>query len=392
MTAPLRVSVVTEGDPDRISGGFLYHRWLRDLADRHHATIRTVSLWSRGFPWALLDGWRALRRAADADVVVIDSLASVSVAPWLAVLRRSVPVIGSVHQVPGGVGHSRWRAFVQARLDTFVWRRCTALFVPSRGLADDLVEAGVDRDRIAVIAPGHELPEPDPETPRPDLRGAAHCAVIAVANWMPNKGVLALVRAVASLPPDLVRLHLVGDTTIDRLYTRRVLTAIRELGVADRVVVHGRVEPSALRTLYDAADVFAFASHRESYGIVFGEAMARGLPIVAWPSGNLSRMVDDGVEGLIVDHGDVPALALALAGLASDPERRERLAAAAFRRARGLPRWSDAARAFFSLCRWAVAADRASADLEQIRPGTSPSAARVAPRVKSSPVAPETLG
>jgi len=48
-------------------------------------------------------------------------------------------------------------------------------------------------------------------------------------------------------------------------------------------------------------------SWREPYGTVYGEALAAGLPVVGWRAGNLPHLVSDGVEGVVLTPGDVPA-------------------------------------------------------------------------------------
>ena len=74
-------------------------------------------------------------------------------------------------------------------------------------------------------------------------------------------------------------------------------------------------------------------SWREPYGTVYGEALAAGLPVVGWRAGNLPHLVSDGVEGVVLDPGDMPALATALDRLASDELWRADVARAAGREA-----------------------------------------------------------
>ena len=117
---------------------------------------------------------------------------------------------------------------------------------------------------------------------------------------------------------------------------------------------HGIVATAAMGPLYDAADVFVLPSTEEPYGMVYGEAMAAGLPVVGWDAGNLPHLVDDDVEGRVVPPGDIAALAAALGELADDDTVRERLAVAAAARAVDLPTWRDTAQGFFAACREAV--------------------------------------
>ena len=52
MVVAMQVTIVTEGDPGRMSGGFLYHRRVADLAGEHGATVRFTSVPRRPFPLA----------------------------------------------------------------------------------------------------------------------------------------------------------------------------------------------------------------------------------------------------------------------------------------------------------------------------------------------------
>jgi glycosyltransferase involved in cell wall biosynthesis len=73
---------------------------------------------------------------------------------------------------------------------------------------------------------------------------------------------------------------------------------------------------------YRQADVFCLPSVQEGFGIVFLEAMAAGLPIVAARSAAIPEVVPDAQTGLLVAPGDVAALAEALSALLQNSERR----------------------------------------------------------------------
>jgi glycosyltransferase involved in cell wall biosynthesis len=180
-------------------------------------------------------------------------------------------------------------------------------------------------------------------------------ALLCVGNWLVRKGIVDVLDAVADLPEELVTLHLVGDQGGDSAYRHQVLERLARPELAERVVDHGVVAPDAVAGLYAAADVFVLPSTSEPYGMVYGEAMSYGLPVVGWDAGNLPNLVTDRVEGLIEPSGDRQALSKALAELATDEDMRRRLGAAARARANGLPTWGDTARRFFAVCRDALA-------------------------------------
>ena len=100
MTRILTVSLVTLGDPGRLTGGYRYHRRMAELAPACGAAVRFVSFPDRRFPLPALSGPAVLRRAR-ADVLVLDSIAAAFLGPWLP-RRPRTPLVGSLHQPPGG--------------------------------------------------------------------------------------------------------------------------------------------------------------------------------------------------------------------------------------------------------------------------------------------------
>ena len=85
-----------------------------------------------------------------------------------------------------------------------------------------------------------------------------------------------------------------------------------------------------------AADIFAMPSLGEPFGLVFLEAMAMQLPVVALDSGGAPEVVDDGVTGLLVEPGDTDGLTRRLLALLEDPERRQQMGAAGRQRVEAL--------------------------------------------------------
>ncbi len=331
----LRVTLVTRGTPDAISGGFLYHRRMADAAAAHGATVTfgQESLW-----------WSPDR----SDVVVVDSIAAWRMLPAVVRWRRQVPFVAIVHQVPGGTDAPRLVRAVRGCLDRAVYRRCRTVIVASRTLERCLLDAHGFAPPVIVVEPGCDLP---PARPRRGMRAGRGGALLSVANWHPNKGIVQLLDAFAALPDETATLHLVGRTDVDATNGARVRARLTRPDVAGRVVVHGPVDLPTVAGLYAGADAFALATDSEGYATVFAEALANGLPVVAWRRPFLERFVRDGVEGRLAPFGDVPAFTRALADVLADDQRRSRFAVAAIRRGRDLPSWADAATTFFAVAR-----------------------------------------
>jgi glycosyltransferase involved in cell wall biosynthesis len=354
--AHLVLCLVTVGRPERLTGGYLYHLRMAEAAPEHAARIVFLSFPERTFPLASLAAPRVFGRvrALRPHAVLLDSIAAAFSGPWLAARPPPAPVIGVLHQAPGGIDHGPWRTSVQARLDRLAYRKARVLLAASDSLADQLAAEGIERERIRVVPPGRDVAAA--VTPAGDLRRGRAAALLCVANWIERKGILALLEAFARLPAEAATLHLAGDDQADRAYAARVRRRLSRPDISGRTVVHGPLSRDEVAGLYAGADAFVLPAIREPYGTVWGEAMAFGLPVAGWRAGNLPYLADDGREALMVTPGDIDALAEALRALATDERLRRRLGDAARLRASTRPTWDEAAAAFFGEIRSALRA------------------------------------
>lgn len=330
----LSIALVTLGDPDTLTGGYLFHKRVAELAPRFDATIRFVSFPEWRFPLPVMAGPALLRGLRGADAVVLDSIAAAFMTPWMPFVR--VPVVGMLHQPPGGIDHGGLRRTVQRGLDTWTWRQCRRLLVASHALAEEMARQGFPDTQ--VVCPGADVAEASTAV-EGDLRQGRRAAILAVGNWVARKDLLTLIDAFAMLDDNAATLHLVGDEEAEPAYGARVKRRLALGDVRDRVVRHGRRSRAEVAGLYEAADMFALASLKEPYGTVYGEAMAWGLPVVGWRAGNLPHLATHGREGFTPPPGDVRGLTQALRRLCDDPALRTTMGEAAREKARSFPSW-----------------------------------------------------
>ncbi|HTN23951.1 MAG TPA: MSMEG_0565 family glycosyltransferase [Solirubrobacteraceae bacterium] len=158
--------------------------------------------------------------------------------------------------------------------------------------------------------------------------------VLTVGGIEPRKGSLTLLDGFArlrELASGRAPLLLVvgGATLFDyRDEIDRFAARARELGVSEHVRLVGTVSPAELERHYRAADLFAFPSTKEGFGLVALEALAAGLPVVATALDVFETFLADGETALLTPAGDGDALGRALARLARDPALGARLVAA----------------------------------------------------------------
>lgn len=148
--------------------------------------------------------------------------------------------------------------------------------------------------------------------------------VLAVGRLVEQKGFDVLIEAIASpAAPDL-DLVIAGEGPARRKLTARAY----ELGISERIRFVGAVDRYAVADLLARADVFAFPSRGEPFGIALLEAMAASVPSVATRAGGVTEFAEDGANVLLVEPDNPGALAQALARVTSDTALRERLGVA----------------------------------------------------------------
>ncbi|HET6710405.1 glycosyltransferase family 4 protein, partial [Amycolatopsis sp.] len=199
--------------------------------------------------------------------------------------------------------------------------RFAAAFGALAGL--ELLPSGVDT----------EVFRPDPAA-RAEIR-ARHGlgdrpTVVCVSRLVPRKGQDQLIRALPSIRervPDAALLIVGGGP-----YRKKLAGLVTELGLERDVVLTGSVPWAELPAHYTAGDVFAMPARTrgkgldvEGLGIVYLEASATGLPVVAGNSGGAPEAVLDEVTGHVVDGRDVGQLGETLASLLADPVRARRM-------------------------------------------------------------------
>jgi glycosyltransferase involved in cell wall biosynthesis len=328
-----------------MTGGYLYNA--RVLAGLREGGVEVEELVaggaSRQEQLASAARVGSLLNPAAFDAIVVDALASIAVAPHLDRWRASSPVVALVHELPSVAGgeSETGEAAVHRVCEEPLLRadRLVAVSEHGRGL---LEARGVPPDRVSVLPPGFDRLTSTDEAPT--VRSAGPVRALCVAQWIPRKGIRILTEAWTLRPRPGAVLELAGETDAEDAYASSVREGISAASDAS-ILVSGPVDDAALAAAYAAADLFVLPSRYEGYGMVFAEALSFGLPVVACEVGPVPELV--GREAaLLVPPDDAVALAEALDLLLGDAGLRDRMSAAARRRAARLPRWRDTVAGF----------------------------------------------
>ena len=331
------------GDPETLTGGYLYDRRILQGLKTLGWEVEVNAL-DPSFPLpdaaALAQAERILASLPDGRLVVIDGLALGGMPDLVEAAAARLRLVALIHHPLAqetGLDSARAAALhaAEQRALTCVRR----VIVTSHATAAALQDYRIDRERIGVVLPGTEV------RARSAPPAGDALQLLCVATLTPRKGHRVLLDALAQLGDRAWRLHCVGSLERSPETTDALRRQIETLGYRQRVMLLGEVDDETLQASYRSADVFVLASYMEGYGMALAEALAHGLPVISTRSGAIPQTVPT-QAGLLVPAGDSNALAAGLARVLDEPELRARLAAGARRAGAALPDWRAASRRF----------------------------------------------
>jgi glycogen synthase len=256
-------------------------------------------------PLLFLSMVRALRRAAHgADLVHAHWLAGAVVA-----LFAGKPFVVTIHgSISGGFLDDFRLCERHPRLVRWVLRHARVVLCVSEALTESVRRTGVEN--VIFVPNGIAVPELVGEEAEP-------LEVFFTGRLSPEKGVRELAAATEGM-----NLVVTGDGPL-----------------RDLVPTRGFVSREELAECFARAAVVVCPSLSEGFGVVCGEAMAHGKPVVASAVGGLTNLIEDGRTGILVPPGDVAALRAAIERVLADRELRHRLGAAARERIESFYGW-----------------------------------------------------
>lgn len=255
--------------------------------------------------------------------------------------KLDVPVIASIHQLPGFVS-----AYLPAipgfklSVEWSLWRysrwlnnQCACMTVPTHTISRTIETIGGFKTR--VIGHGVDLDHFNPISNRSEEMHAQFQklrldfdkpVILHVGRLDIDKRVDIVVRAAAmAMQRCDAQLLVVGDGEC-----RQSLIELADLlGIGSRSRFPGFLDQKQeLPSVYRIASVFTTASEIETQGLVLLEALASGLPVVAVDATCISEVIKDNINGYLVQPGDVRAIGAKLVEVIRDPDRAKEMGAA----------------------------------------------------------------
>jgi len=326
------------GNLDTPTGGYHYDRRLIDELRKTGIRVHTLSL-PDCFPFADQQAHEITRQTLgalpDDAVVVIDGLAFGVMDDLAAAEAGRLRLIALCHHplaLESGLEGRQQQAFMAS--EKHALQHARGVVVTSRHTKHILVtEFGVPGDRIAVALPGTDRVSFAPCDGAP-LR------LLTVGSLIRRKAHDVLIDSLARLKNLPWSARFVGDNKFDPAWANTLEERVESLQLRDRICFTGPL--NELQGEYQNADIFVLPSRFEGYGMVFAEALAAGLPVIAAHAGAVPDVVSS-TAGILVPIDDTEALTEAIRVLLTDTDKRRKLQAGARSAAAKLPSWADSA-------------------------------------------------
>ncbi len=224
-------------------------------------------------------------------------------------------------------------------LQRLALRHSNLVLAPSKDTAEHVAtEQGVPEERIHVLPWGLDpqfealiSPGSHPVLPENFPSGRV---ILSVGRWLAAERYKGMDTLITALPRLLtqrpeVQLVLVGSGD-DRAWLEDLA---EQTGVNRHVHFLTGLTYSEIAACYAACEIFAMPSGGEGFGLVYLEAMACGKPVIGGLHGGAPEVIQDGVTGYLVPHGDPIQLATSLETLLADPVHAKEMGARAKQRA-----------------------------------------------------------
>lgn len=205
----------------------------------------------------------------------------------------------------------------------------TMFLTKSKMAAEYLAGKGIDSS--LVTAPGvginSDVLDGSP-TDKSELLGAHdRIRLLYVGGFMPRRHLELIGQIALRLKRMGTDCEIVAIGSAKDEYGLSVIDNYKKWGLADSFIHIPSLEQKALKSIYCNCDFFLFPSTYEIFGMVLLEAMHYGLPVISYPNGGSSMLIEDGVNGFVLNNLDPEAWANKIVDVLNDTDHRARLSA-----------------------------------------------------------------
>ena len=319
-------------DADRVSGGNVYDRHVRDGLRRSGWTVHTVLIPRDDHTLTA----QTLAQLPNGALALVDGLVAVRESVALRAHSTRLRLIILAHMVGSVVSAALAEAdAVSADRERHAFRAAKRIIATSGWTRSEIIARRLGRPHDVIVA----YPGTDPAAPTSGSRSGNR--LLCIGAVAPHKGQDVLLGALAQLTDiDGWTCTFAGSLDIATDFVDELTRMAHRTRLTDRATFTGSLAGARLDEAYARADLVVVPSRNESFGMVVAEALARGIPVVAARVGGIPEALSSMTAGILVPPDDPQALAVVLRRWWASPAQRSRLTEAAVE-ARGSVRpWS----------------------------------------------------
>jgi glycosyltransferase involved in cell wall biosynthesis len=345
----MHVGLIIYGDLETLTGGYLYDRKLVAYLRGQGDEVEVVSLPWRNYGRHFSDNlsrrlWLRLQ-AAKFDMLIQDELNHPSLLLMNRWLKRRVsyPIVTLVHLLRCSESHTAWLKRIYEMVERQYFKtvdgaifNCHTTRAAVEHLAGQAIPGVVAYPGRDHLQADFSLEEVAERAQRP-----GPVRIVFLANVVPGKGLNTLIEALSQLTPGSWRLMAVGSLTMDTAYSQSIRNQIARAELTDYVDLVGAVPNEEIPSFLDRNQILVVPSRYEALGIVYLEAMACGLPVIATAAGGAHEIVSHGEVGFLTPPGDTDTLARYLRQINQERDHLLEMSLAAYQRIRTHPTWEQ---------------------------------------------------
>lgn len=337
----MKIGLVIYGSLDALSGGYLYDRKLVEYLWSQGYTVEIISLPWRNYAAHLTDNLH-FKLPKNLDILIQDELNHPSLIAANAG-EHPYPVISLVHHLRCSELRPNWqntfyrwveKKYLQS-VDGFIFNSKTTQSAVN-GLTDQ------EKPSIVAYPPTDRFGESISEKEIVERANSNDFRILFLGNIIYRKELHTLLKAISD-QPSAFRVDVVGGLSAEPAYVKQMQELITANDLSSFVFLHGTLDNGPLIEKLRQAHVLVVPSSYEGFGIVYLEGMGFGLPAIGTTAGAAREIISDGVDGFLIEPGDINSLANRLKVLNEKRGVLIRMSLAARERYLRQPKWIETA-------------------------------------------------
>ncbi len=260
---------------------------------------------------------------------IVDSIGH-SIALNVVSMERNIPIALTVHAF---IRDDEFKPLRKTLIKNFHWNKIIAV---SSNLAESLFKENIPSEKIVVSYPpvdtGVFKPHPEKKWLRSRIGVSENEKLIVHASRLDNmqvaeeKGVFTLLKAIPNIKEENIKV-LIATAPTGSLFQKtkdetinKVKETAKLLGIENKIII-GTFAPEDMPLVYNGADLFVMASQRESFGLVYAEALSCEIPVIGTTVGGIPEAVQNGQSGELVPPDNPIELAKSISSLLQSPKK-----------------------------------------------------------------------